>query len=58
MFVNMKKNFSGIAFIFLMAKLYLKRKNLITGLITKENANSGTMRAGKQAAIANGNEMN
>ena len=57
MSVNMKKNSSGIVFIFLMAKLYLKRKNLITGLITKENLNSGIMKAGKQAATANGNEM-
>lgn len=57
MSVNMKKNSSGIVFIFLMAKLYLKRKNLITGLITKENVNSGIMKAGKQAATANGNEM-
>lgn len=40
-----------------MAKLYLKRKNLITGLITKENVNSGIMKSGKQAATANGNEM-
>ena len=38
-------------------ELYLKRKNLITGSITKENANSGIMKAGKQAATANGNEM-
>lgn len=57
MSVNMKKNSSGIVFIFLMAKLYLKRKNLITGLITKENVNSGIMKAGKQADTANGNEM-
>ena len=40
-----------------MAKLYLKRKNLITGSITKENANSGIMKVGKQVAIANGNGM-
>ena len=38
-------------------ELYLKRKNMITGSITKENANSGIMKAGKQAATANGNEM-
>ena len=38
-------------------KLYLRRRNLITGLITKENVNSGIMKAGKHAAIANGNGM-
>ena len=57
MSVNMKKNSFGTVFIFLMAKLYLRRRNLITGSITKENANSGIMKAGKQAAIANGNGM-
>ena len=57
MSVNMKKNYFGIVFIFLTEKLYLKRKNLITGSITKENANSGIMKAGKQAATANGNGM-
>ena len=57
MSVNMKKNYFGTVFIFLMAKLYLRRRNLIIGSITKENANSGIMKAGKQAAIANGNEM-
>ena len=57
MSVNMKKNSSGTVFIFLMAKLYLKRKDLIIGSITKENANSGIMKAGKQAATAHGNEM-
>ena len=55
MYANMKKNSSGLVFIFLMAKLYLKRKNLITGLITKENVNSGITKGGKQAAIASGN---
>lgn len=57
MFVSMKKNSFGIVFIFPMVKLYLRRKNLITGSITKENANSGTMKAGEPAAIANGNGM-
>ena len=57
MSVNMKKNYFGTVFIFLMAKLYLRRRNLIIGSITKENANSGIMKAGKQAATANGNEM-
>ena len=57
MSVNMKKNYFGTVFIFLMAKLYLRRRNLIIGSITKENANSGIMKDGKQAAIANGNEM-
>lgn len=55
--VNMKTNYFGTVFIFLMAKLYLRRRNLIIGSITKENANSGIMRDGKQAAIANWNEM-
>lgn len=54
---NMKTNSSGIVFIFLMAKFYLKRKNLIIGSITKENANFGIMKDGKQAAIANRNGM-
>lgn len=40
-----------------MAKLYLKRKNLITGLITKENVNFGITKGGKQAAIASENGM-
>ena len=53
----MKTNSSGIVFIFLMAKIYLRRRNLIIGSITKENANSGIMKDGKQAAIANWNGM-
>ena len=52
-----EKNSFGIVFIFPMVKLYLRRKNLITGSITKENGNSGTMKAGEPAAIANGNGM-
>ena len=34
-----------------------EKRNLIIGLITKENVNFGIMRDGKQAAIANGNGM-
>ena len=55
MYANMKKNYFGTVFIFLMAKLYQRRKNLIIGSITKENVNSGIMKAGNQAATANGN---